>query len=211
MIGTTLRRYQPERRYIVGDKETEGVNLFYSRPWQIAYIIADSKTIHESVAEYIWWPDLDVSKEAAAKTNFNYVVYKEQAQPPQKVHDRFAERLHDPSIADVVGHNFFFDGYMFNTLRRCIGLPPDWSWLPKLCDTDALSRGYRKGLQPDMSNFVAWQYKMQSIRDSKLKTKLGQMCGEFGIEFSESEAHRADYDVSKTRLLFEQLKWKMEI
>ena len=210
MIGTTLRRYQPERRYIVPDKESEGLNLFFSRPWQLAYIIADSKTIYESVMEYIWWPDLDVSKEAAAKTNFNYTVYKEQAQPPEKMLARYEERMHDPSIKDIVGHNFFFDGYMHNVLRRCVGKAPDWSWRDKLCDTDALSRGYRMGLQPDMTHFLGWQYKMQSVRNSKLKTKLGQMCTEMGVEFNEADAHRADYDVVKTRGLFEKLKWCME-
>jgi hypothetical protein len=208
MIGTELKRYQPERRYCCGDFETEGVNLFASRPWQLAYLIADSKTVHEVKNEFIWWPDLNMSKQAAIITNFNAVEYKAKARPPAEVCAEFEARLYDTSL-DIVGHNFFFDGYIHNTLRRLLGKKPDWSWMSRLYDTDALSRAYRKGIAPDLTNMLAFQYKMQSLRE-KLKTKLGNMCTEFSIEYNPAEAHRADYDILKTRAVYEALKWKME-
>lgn len=209
MLGSTLKRYQPDRKYICADFETEGLNLFYSRPWQLAYVICDSKNIVESRTEYIFWPDLNISREAMIKTRFNQAEYKANARPPQDVLAELESKLYDQSL-DVVGHNFFFDGYIHNTMRRIMGKTPDWSWMNRLVDTLALSRGFRLGIQPDLNNFLSWQYKMISIRNGKLKTRLGQICQDLNIDFNENEAHRADYDVSKNRQLYEALKWKME-
>ena len=209
MIGNELKRYQPDSRYIVPDKETEGLNLFASRPWQIAWVIADAKQVYEKEEHYLWWPDLRVSQQAAIITRFNYQLYKERAQDPKKVLARYEERLYDPSIKNIVGQNFFYDGYIYNVLRRLCGLPPDWSWMPRMIDTNCLSKAYRKGIQPDRANFLAWQWKMQSIHE-KLKTRLETMCGELGIPFDPHMAHDAIYDVTKTRELYEKLKWSVE-
>lgn len=209
MIGSTLKRYQTDRRYITNDAETEGLNLFASRPWQWAWVIADAKTIYEREEHYIWWPDLKMSAAAAAITRFNYDLYKERAQPPEKVLARLEERLYDTSL-DVVGQNFFYDGYIHKTLRRLCGKAPDWSWMTRMYDTNCLSKAYRKGLKPDTDNFLAWQWKMQSIHDRTLKTRLGTMCGALKIPFDDQRAHEALYDCEKTRELFEKLKWEVE-
>ncbi len=208
MIGSTLKRYQPDRRYWCGDKETEGLNLFASRPWQVAWLVADAKNVYEREEHYIWWPDLKVSQQAALITRFNPAVYKERAEDPRKILDRMEERLYDPSL-DIVGQNFFYDGYIHKTLRRLCGLPPDYSWMTRMYDTNCLSKAYRKGLTPDLNNFLAWQWRAQSIHE-KLKTRLETMCGEFGIPFDPYRAHEALYDVDMTRLLYEKLKWVVE-
>ncbi len=208
MIGSTLKRYQPDRRYWCGDMETEGLNLFASRPWQVAWLVADAKQVYEREEHYIWFGDIKVSQQAAIITRFNYALYKERAEDPRKVLDRMEERLYDSSL-DIVGQNFFYDGYIHNTLRRLCGKAPDWSWMTRMYDTNCLSKAYRKGIQPDMANFLAWEWKAQSIHE-KLKTRLQTMCEEFKIPFDPYRAHEALYDVDMTRLLYETLKWKVE-
>lgn len=208
MIGSQLKRYQPDWRYMVPDKETEGLNLWASRPWQIAWIIADSKQVYEREEHYIWFKDLYVSPQAALITRFDYAKYKERAEDPVKVLDRYEERLYDTSMG-VVGQNFFYDGDIHKTWRRVCGRKHDYSWTSRLYDTNCLSKAYRKGIKPDLTNFLAWQYKMQSIRE-KLKTRLETMCGEFKIPFDPYRAHEALYDVEKTRELFEKQKWAIE-
>lgn len=208
MIGSTLKRYQPDRRYCCGDGETEGLNLFASRPWQWAWVIADSKQVYEERMHYIWWADLKVSPQAALITRFNYAEYKARAEDPHKVLAMIDERIYDTSL-DTVGQNFFYDGYIHATLRRLCGKPYDPSWMARLYDTNALSKAYRKGWIPDTANFEAWQWKTTSCHE-RLKTKLGTMCAEFGIPFDEARAHDAGYDVTKTRELYEALKWKVE-
>lgn len=208
MIGSTLKRYQPDRRYTVQDAETTGLNLFESRPWQWAWLIADAKQVYEQQDRYIWWKDLYVSPTVAALTGFNPIEYKARAEEPRVVLDAIEERLYDPSL-DVVGHNFFYDGYIHNTLRRLCGKKPDWSWMTRMIDTNALSKALRKGWTPDLANFLAWQWKTTSCHE-RLKTKMGQMCVELGVEFDPELAHRAGYDVAKNRELYEKLKWAIE-
>ena len=209
MIGANLKRFQPERRYWCSDDETEGLNLFASRPWQVAGLIADAKQVYEREERYIWWKDLKVSAQAALITRFNYAIYKDRAEDPAKVLAWMEERIYDTSL-DIVGQNFFYDGYIHNTLRRLCGKAPDWSWMSRMIDTNCLSKAYRKGLKPDLTNFLAWQWKMQSIRDKTLKTRLETMCGEFKIPFDSNRAHDALYDIDKTRELYEALKWQVE-
>ncbi len=117
--------------------------------------------------------------------------------------------MFDTSL-DIVGQNFFYDGDIHKILRRVCGLPFEpYSWLPRLIDTNCLSKAYRMGIQPDMVNFLAWQFKMKSVR-LKLKTRLETMCGEFGIPFDPYQAHSSLYDIDRTRDLYEALKWKLE-
>lgn len=210
MIGSTLKRYQPDRRALFADKETEGLNLFASRPWEIAWLIADAKNVYEREQHFLWFKDLKVSQQAAQITRFNYALYKERAEDPRKVLDRYEERLFDTSL-DVVGQNFFYDGDVHKTLRRVCGLPYEgYSWLPRLIDTNCLSKAYRMGVQPDLANFLVWQFKMKNTK-IKAKTSLGAMCEELGIPFDHYQAHEGLYDIDKTRDLYEKLKWKVEV
>jgi len=210
MIGMDLLRYKPDQKYIVPDKETEGVNLFYSRPWEIAYLIADANRIYERVTEYIWWDDLKVSDGAARITGFDFKTYKEQAKPAAEVLARYEERLFDPSML-VVGQNFYFDAYMHKTWRRALGMPEDFSWMDRMFDTHCLFKAMKKGWAPDRTNYRAWQYRVQNWREKGLKSNLGLICREFGIEYDERDAHKALYDIEKTREVWEQIKWKVEV
>lgn len=210
MIGSTLKRYQPDRRAMTSDAETEGLNLFTSRPWQWAWVIGDAKTVYEREEHYIWWADLRMSPQAAAITRFNYAFYKDRAEEPRKILDRYEERLYDTSL-DIVGQNFFYDGYIHATLRRLCGKPYDYApWMTRMYDTNCLSKAYRKGIKPDTANMLAWQWRMVSIHDRTLKTKLGTMCAEFKISFDDHRAHEALYDCDKTRELYEAQKWCIE-
>lgn len=210
MIGSDLLRYQKAKPYMVGDKETEGVNLFFSRPWEVAYLIADSHGVKQSFTRYIWWPDLNISQGAAIVTNFHYAEYKEKAEPADKVLKEYEEILFDPSI-DIIGHNFYFDAYMHASWRRALGMNPDYSWMSRMYDTHCLFKAYKKGWTPDRQNYQSWQYKVQNWVENGLKSNLGFVCREFQIDYDSKLAHRALYDVEKTREVWEQIKWKIEV
>lgn len=212
MIGASLLRYHPDQRYLVGDKETEGVNLFFSRPWEVAYMVANANGIMERRTEMIWWPDLNVSKGAAIVTRFDYNEYKEKAQPADQVLARYEEYLFDPSTL-IVGHNFYFDAYMHGTWRRALGKREDYSWMDRMYDTHCLFKALKKGWIPDRENHRMWQYKCQNWVEKGLKSNLALVCRDpsFRIDYNHLEAHRALYDVEKTREVFEKIKWMIEI
>lgn len=210
MIGTNLLRYRPDQRFMVADKESEGLHLQRHRPWEVAYLICDAKQVYERVVERIWWPDLAITAEAARITRFNYADYKATAKPADEVLARYEERLYDPSIIPV-GHNFYFDGYMHNNWRRGVGKREDWSWLARMVDTHCLFKAMKKGWKPDLSDYESWQWRAQNWREKGLKSNLGFVCRELGLDYDETQAHGALYDIERTReVLFKEI-WSVEV
>ncbi len=220
MIGSTLLRYHLDTPLTCWDVETESLNLFYSRPWQVSYSIGTLKQIERIVTRWIWWPDLAISAGAAEITRFNYDEYKRLAEPADVVLRDFETVLLNPNTLNA-GHNLFgFDIDQHKNWRRGCGLPPDWSYLPRTLDTMCLSKAYRGGF-PVGANRLAWQYQLLHERMSKKKVEgepkkgggvsLGAMCKEFGIEYDPMKAHGSEYDVERTSMLLNQLIWSLEI
>ena len=44
-MTNSLLRFKKNQKYIVFDFETEGLNLRYSRPWQLGFIEVEGKSI----------------------------------------------------------------------------------------------------------------------------------------------------------------------
>src|SRR5579872_2770848 len=106
MVGADLLRYDKNQLYLAKDYETEGVNLYYSRPWQVSYILFNLNEILDRQNYYIWFDDFKVSKEAARITRFNYEYYKQMALPANQVLTNIDKYIYDPNIITVT-HNFF--------------------------------------------------------------------------------------------------------
>ncbi len=214
MIGSDLLRYQDNQRFLCWDVETEGLSLTRARPWQIAYAICTIKGIESINVRYPLWEDLSVSEEAARVTRFDMKDYRARAEPADEVLKDFESILFDPSIMSL-GHNLLgFDVYVVNTWRRLCGQKTDWSFVPRVVDTLALSRAYRYGHAPDRSNPLAWQYKMLGIRGTRAKgmgCSLGAMAREFGVEYDERQAHNASYDCHVNHAVFNKLAWSVEV
>ena len=64
-------RFNKNQRYVIFDTETEGLNLIKSRPWQIAWILAEGDKIIAKADRFIHWPNLNVSEGAAKVTGFS--------------------------------------------------------------------------------------------------------------------------------------------
>lgn len=213
MIGSELLRYQNDQKYLLIDTETEGLNLFASRPWQIAYTICTNKEIGKVNIRYPLWEDLKVSDEAARITRFNKQNYLSLAEKPEDILKDFEQLLLDPSYT-IIGHNLLgFDIYILETLRRLTGRVTDWSYLPRIVDTLCLSRAYRHNIVPDLKNFTAWQYKMLTMRmkGKGFGASLGAMAREFKIDYNERLAHDAEYDCSINHQVFQKLLWAVEV
>lgn len=213
MIGSSLLRYQDNQRYILWDVETEGLSLFHSRPWQIAYAICTNREIESINVRYPLWTDLNVGEEAARITRFDRKAYLAQAEPANEVLKDFETLIYDPSYLSI-GHNILgYDNYVLQTWRRLCGRSEDWSYTDRTIDTLCLSRAYRFQIVPDHSDIVAWQYKMLTQR-SKAKgmgASLGAMAREFNVDYDEHKAHDAEYDARCNHQVFNRLLWSVEI
>lgn len=211
MIGAELLRYNKTRKYLLFDIETTGLNLGYALPWQLSYCVFTIDQILEEANFYIWWDNLPMSEGAARVTRFNPEQYKQEAMEPDVVLGSFEAYLYDPEIYPV-GHNVLgYDSMIHGVWRRKLGLVEDYSYLPRVYDTLALSKAYKKGFKPDVSNLLSFQYRAMSYIERGLKTNLGQMGRDFEISFDENDLHNSKTDIRLNVAVFRQLLWKLEI
>jgi DNA polymerase III epsilon subunit-like protein len=203
-----LLRYNFQQRFVVVDTETEGLNLVGSRPWQISWLVSTGKKIESIHDHFIDWPELKVSPDAARVTGFNMKEYIRRKESPHHVYSLLCKEM-DREDTIVVGHNFLkFDCYILNILRRLIGLKPDYDYLRRTIDTNALSFAVKKGLQPPENiSLLEWQLKLAHSRERGVKTNLAAMLRHFEIECDPSKLHDAKYDITKNfELLTEIIK-----
>ncbi len=211
MIGASLLRYREDQRFLIYDFETEGLSLYHSRPWQISYAICTLKKIESIVVRHLDWPDLKVSDGAARITRFDMRTHKSIAEDPSVVLADFDALIYD-SQYHPTGHNILgFDVYVHQTWRRLCGKTVDWSYVPRSLDTNALTKAYKKQFKPDLENLLAWQYKCMHFREKGLKSSLGSVAREFGLEYDERYAHDAAYDCRVNHGVLNKLIWSLEI
>ena len=211
MIGNELLRYDKNRKYLVWDLETTGLNLGYALPWQISFAVFTLYDVLLKQDFYIWWDNLPMSDGAAKVTRFDWDQYQLLSKEPDLILSTFDSYLYDPEIYSV-GHNILgYDSMIHAVWRRKLGIKEDFSYLDRAFDTVALSKAFKKGIKPDRENFLPWQYKMGSLIEKGLKTNLAQMARDLQIEFDESRLHDARVDIQLNIDVFRQLLWKMEI
>lgn len=211
-LGANLLRYNIDKEhFLVPDCETEALNLRFSRPWSVGYLICDGKNIISKNNRYLWYSDLKVSKDAARITNFNYQEYKEKAEDPKKVYEEFGDYLYNSQYIKV-GHNFLgIEVPMFDSWRRAIGLKTDYSFInDRILDTHSIAKAIKKSIKPT-NPLIAWMYKLNSLVEKGLKTNLGLLAKENDIPVNESLQHDALYDVLLTWEIFKKQIWQIEL
>ncbi len=207
----SLLRYKKNQRYIVFDTETEGLNLRYSRPWQLSFIEAVGPKVVKSHDLFIDFEDLSPSEGAAKITNFSWNTYNKKKRDKLEVLNFFDKFLYDPNYL-IVGHNVLgYDIYIHNVLRLACGKPSDYSYIDRVIDTNCLSKAYRSGMKTVDGSRILWQYKWLNFFKRGLKTNQAAMLKEFGIEFDKNRLHDGMYDVEKNFELFNKLIYNIEI
>lgn len=214
MIGTSLSRYAKDQKWCLFDFESNGLNPFYSLPWEIAWGTGTLTSGLASVTvRMLRWPNFSISPHLALKTHFDPRRYASEARDPRAVWEEFAPILYSDEYRPA-GHNILgFDTHMISVWRRLIGLPPDHGWMGgglrrALLDTDCVAKGHLKNWTPDVSSpdaFIRWQWKAEEWIEKGLKTNMGAMCEVFGIEYDRVKAHSAEYDIGRNMLLLKEL------
>lgn len=200
-------------KYLIVDVETESVNLAYSRPWQLSFIVIENNKIKLEVNKYIKIHDLNVSEGAKKVTRFNNKEYQEKAEDPKVVYDLLASYLYNPDYY-IVGQNFiFFDLYQIKNLQKYLGEKEDFSYLNRVYDTLPLGRAYQLNVKfpTKKEDILPWQYRFSSYRQKGLKASLESLCKLFKIEYNSNLAHSASYDVCLTKEVFKKLYFSLEV
>lgn len=199
------------QKYIIFDTETEGLNLHSSRPWQLAWVVAQGSKVIEVHDEYLNFPDLKISDTVAKLTGFNWHTFNSRKKDPKQVWEKFKSYLYDPQYV-IVGQNLLgFDVYMLAIIQRLIGEDVDYSYINRIYDTRCLGKAFREKLEKPKDNFLSWQYKIMHDRSLKAKVSQIQQLKFFGIEFDERRLHEAVYDCEMCFKVFLELKKNMDL
>jgi DNA polymerase III epsilon subunit-like protein len=213
MLGDQLLRFNLDKKPIlVFDTETEGLNLAYSRPWQVSWSVYLNNKEIEAHNHFLKWPNLKVSEGAAINTGFQQSVIDEKGEDPKAIIELFEKYLYDEKYL-ICGANILgYDVMVLNHCRKSFGKPSDYSYIKRCYDTNALSKAYKQSLKiKDADDFVVWQFKMLNTRIKGMRTNVGAMCEEFGIPFEEEKRHDAIYDNLLTYQVFKKLIYAMDI
>jgi len=210
-MTNNLLRFNKKLKYVVFDFETEGLNLRYSRPWQLGFIVVENGTVKSEHNLYLEIDNINISKGAAKTTGFDHVFYDKHKKDKNKILDFFDRYVYNPDYY-LVGHNVLnYDTYIHNNLRLDCGKKTDYSYVERIIDTNCLSKAYKMNIKRPDDSLILWQYKLAGYRERNMKTNQKAMLNEFKIDFDESKLHDAIYDVKMTNELFKKLIWNIEI
>jgi DNA polymerase III epsilon subunit-like protein len=111
-----------------------------------------------------------------------------------------------------VGQNILgFDIYVHNVLRQLCGKPTDYSYIPRVIDTKALSMAKNASVAYNGDSRILWQYRVMTITKGKGKNSQLSLLKSLDIPFDENKLHNSLYDVTMTWEIFKKLIWSIEV
>lgn len=209
-----MLRFDKNQKYLCFDFETCHLNLLDidNKPWQLSYLIAKGSQINKEVDNYVYWPDLKLSKGAQEVTHFDERKYHSLACDPKDVLAGFEEYLYDPEYI-IIGQNLLgFDVYIHNIFRKLLGKKTDFSYINRIIDTNCIAKAIKKNLIPPKDlDFIIWQYKLNNFREKGLKTSIKAQLKDYKIDFDENMLHNSMYDVQMNFKIFQKQIWQIDI
>jgi DNA polymerase III epsilon subunit-like protein len=212
-----LLRYNKNVTYSFLDCETLNLNLnfAFNRPWQIAVINCKGGEIVQKKDVRIDWskvaPKLKIGIEAARVTHFDPVHHASLAVSPEEGFTMFWDDLKKTDY--IIMHNGLrFDLYLLRGYAEYMGV--DWKFIVnKIIDTKSIAQGIKLGIpySPKQGNFLEYQYRMSNSFVRGIKTSLITLAKEYGIQFEEEKLHDALYDLEINKLVWDKLKYQIEL
>ena len=213
-MNEELLRFNKKQKYLIFDFETCNLNLAspQNKPWQLGFLVIENDQVKESCDYWLKWDDLQMSEGARRITGWTEKTYQSKAVDPVKPLEHFERYLYDDSYLKV-GHNILgFDVYIHNIYRKLCGKQADYSYINNCIDTLCLAKGIKKNIKfQHRDNFIAWQYKLNSFFERKLRASLTQCCKDYQIDFDPKKLHDALYDIEKNYEVFKKMIWEIEI
>jgi DNA polymerase III alpha subunit (gram-positive type) len=212
-VNENLLRFRDDVKFCTFDFETENLNLYSTKPWQFACVLATTKQTIERVNILINWPNLNISKDAERITRADKFQIAREGLSPKEAIDRIHKVF---SKADYyVGHNILnFDIPVYRSFCREVGEKP-FPIHNKAFDTMSLLKGLPERLDipyDGKSSILEYQKKLSNkIVRKKGFASLGGGCKLMEVEYDSNQAHDALYDVVVNFNLFKKLLWKVNL
>lgn len=210
-MNEDLLRMRNDVKFCTFDFETEDLNLYTSKPWQFACVVATNQAIIRKRDIYLRWPDLNISKEAEQITRFNRLHWKDNAMDPKEAFEIIHEEFDEADY--ICGHNIL--GYDINIYRsscRKLGIKPrpiHYKMIDSMCFGKGikLETHYKKGENP-----LLYQQRMLETRVEKRGfATLAAFCKLYEIQTDETKLHDALYDVTVNWEVIKKMLWHVEL
>ncbi len=217
ILGEALLRFKRDQKFFLFDFETCSLNLVHKKnvPWECAYVICNQKEIIKERSFLINWPEIPISDEAARVTGFYQKrhLIPTQGLNPLAALNEFDEHLYDESLIPVAHNGLGFDVYIHNIYRKLCGKKTDYSYIKRFIDTMVIARGMKLGatFPRNREDLISFQYKMNGNPVRGIKTSVKALTADYGIEYDETRAHDALYDVHLLRPILYKLIQEVEI
>jgi DNA polymerase III alpha subunit (gram-positive type) len=211
-LGESLLRYHTkEKKILVCDCETNGLNLKYTLPFNISFNIYQNNQLIEEHDLYLKWPNYQIKTELAIKVHYNKEKIEKEGKEPKEVFELLNKYLNNKEYL-IVGSNWLnYDCMVIENSAKSIGVNIGYKYLNKVYDCNSLFKAYKLNKPIDYENFLAYQWSLNAWVQKGLKSRVGIACKEFGIEYNDDDAHSGSYDVSRSYLIFMELIKRMEI
>jgi len=211
-----LLRFRKDATYCLIDLETFNLALNFqqNRPRQVGVLEVKGEEIINSLDINVNWPEdphLKIGEGAKRHTKYDPITHNKTAIYHQDALDKFWPILCRSDY--ILGHNVLgFDLYLLRGWAEMA--KREWKWMvPKIIDTDALSRGYKLDIKydPKKDDLTEYQYRMGNTIVRGCKTNLTAMGKEFGIAHDYDSLHNAVSDIELNLKVWNVLKYKVEI
>jgi len=203
-------RFDDTSTFCFFDFETEGLNLFRARPWQVGVIMVKGDESYEEHDIYVYWKDLKVSKEAAAKTGYDEEKVKRLGITPEAALDILEDKFNSADY--VIGHNaVFYDNYIYRGWCKKLGRKPI-DLREKLLDTFLFAKSIKLDIpfRPDVDRF-AFFMKLYGEIVKRLGTSLSVLAKEHGFDVDQGQTHDALYDLRMNVHVWNKIKWTIPV
>lgn len=213
-----LLRYKKGVKYSLIDLETYSLclSLGHNVFWQASILEVVEDKVTKSKNLFIDWQkkDIEISSEAARVTNYYSDAVQANLKNCISLKEAFEEIDKSLQWADyVVGQNIIaFDLPLIADFYR--NNKKDWKFIvPKIIDTKCIAWGIKTENMFDANrqSFVEYQVKMSTGVSKGVKTSLGVLCKDYGVEYDKDKAHDALYDLEVNLKVWNKMKWDIEV
>jgi DNA polymerase III epsilon subunit-like protein len=213
-----LLRFDKTSTFAFVDLETYNLclNFIANKPWQVGLMLVKGEDSFETHDILVKWPNPPIFNPIMVTQIFQCSVptllnrIDSEGKTPDEVFEKLYPILDKADY--IVGHNILgFDLYLIKEWCKIKGKP--WRhWLKKAIDTNSLIKGVKLNipLKPT-DDRIEYQYKMYHRIQKGLKSRLGMVGKEFGIEHDYLKLHDAIVDLDLNRKVWNRLKYQVEI
>lgn len=225
-----LRHTFKNKKFLCWDLETEHLNLYKNKPWEVGLSLYHGDSLEKEEVIYINWDlvndPLEITNIAAKLTKYEdwydpktgrnmrgkKHLVKEKGIRPDEACKIIIDYLCKDDVYSIGSNLLGFDSHVFNFLRRYSNQGVDYSFVNNVYDTVPLTKAAILNLSPpnyQKKNF-SWQMKIHANK-KRVRSGIKGACNHFGIEYKENAHHDAIADNHMTWEIFKKILFEMEV